>query len=734
MQRSRILASLTALGLAAAARATWSIILIDPGTGEIGIASATCLVNFDLQANASVVVVGKGAAAAQSFVDTTGVNRTLIQNRLAAGLSPQDILQELSLTDAGHQTRQYGIMNTQGHAVTFTGQDAGAWAGGITGSFNYTYAGKSGRMVYAIQGNVLTGAPVINAALLAAQTTDGDLPARLMASMEAARLFGGDGRCSCTTGNTQSCGSPPASFTKSADIAYMVVSRLGDSDIGSLSLPAGGSGLIAADDITGDGRPDLVVPDASAAGATRFFVFPNQTPSGVVSPAFGGRQEYPCVVSPFAAAVGDFTRDGRKDVAIGGGPTTTGAAGAVTLYTSRPDGTLENRIDIPTPRRVVGVALADLDGVNGPDLVYLTSTAVYIRLNTGDGSFGAQIQIGGPSNAGSLLVEDIAGDGRPDIIIGSGFASIRYFTNLGGGAFSSQQSFALSSTARGCVAGDFDGDGDIDLAASIAASGSPIRIILRTPAGLTAGQSVSPGNTVSALAAGDITGDGFPDLSFVDLFLRSGIARGNGDGTFTLLPTGSPFPALGALATVDLNADGYAESLFGTGDTLTVSSNSRGTLINQAGFAPGNYFLGINIANRVRTDPDPVLTMQAAFDSTRSLLIGSPDAIQSRVTLVNSGPMGKPQVAMIELRDWRGLPLTVEPRSISVERDGNGPFATAGSMLVPIGIGRYTLTLTPIRPGSDRLRIVADSGTRPVTLMPMVNVQVDHPAARAVPE
>jgi len=48
--------------LAAPLRATWSIILIDTRTGEIAIASATCLVGFDLPLNASVVVVGYGAA------------------------------------------------------------------------------------------------------------------------------------------------------------------------------------------------------------------------------------------------------------------------------------------------------------------------------------------------------------------------------------------------------------------------------------------------------------------------------------------------------------------------------------------------------------------------------------------------------------------------------------------------------------------------------------------------
>ena len=46
-----LLAAATLLAVVPAADATWSIVLVDTRTGEIGIASATCLTNFDLQAN-----------------------------------------------------------------------------------------------------------------------------------------------------------------------------------------------------------------------------------------------------------------------------------------------------------------------------------------------------------------------------------------------------------------------------------------------------------------------------------------------------------------------------------------------------------------------------------------------------------------------------------------------------------------------------------------------------------
>jgi len=68
--------------LASPAEATWSIILIDLRTGEVALGSATCLTNFDLQAGTPVLLTGIGGATAQSFVDSTGQNRTFIRDCL----------------------------------------------------------------------------------------------------------------------------------------------------------------------------------------------------------------------------------------------------------------------------------------------------------------------------------------------------------------------------------------------------------------------------------------------------------------------------------------------------------------------------------------------------------------------------------------------------------------------------------------------------------------------------
>ena len=157
-------------------------------------------------------------------VDVTGENRMLIFEELMAGTDPALILLKLAEQDPGHQSRQYGIVDTVERAAGFTGSFAGGFADHLTGG--------TGTITYAIQGNLLTGEPVLTAAETAILTEGRDLPSKLMQAMLAAREMGGDGRCSCAPGNPEGCGSPPPEFEKSAHVGYMVVARLGDVDGG----------------------------------------------------------------------------------------------------------------------------------------------------------------------------------------------------------------------------------------------------------------------------------------------------------------------------------------------------------------------------------------------------------------------------------------------------------------------------------------------------------------------
>ncbi|MCA9244467.1 MAG: DUF1028 domain-containing protein [Phycisphaerales bacterium] len=204
----------------AGAEATWSIVAVDQATCEVGVASATCLTSFDLRVGLPMVLPEVGVAAAQSRIDSNATNRRRIRDMMLAGEDPVDILAALAANDGPHEQRQYGMVDLSGRALTFSGTQTGAYAGGVTGC--------AGSIVYAIQGNVITGAAVITAAEVALRDTPGALPERLMAAMEAARAMGGDGRCSGSSTAPDSCGAPPPSFVRSAYVGFLIVGRPGD--------------------------------------------------------------------------------------------------------------------------------------------------------------------------------------------------------------------------------------------------------------------------------------------------------------------------------------------------------------------------------------------------------------------------------------------------------------------------------------------------------------------------
>lgn len=121
-----------------------------------------------------------GAIATQSYINTSYGPKGL--DLLASGKSAQETLDELLAADPEREIRQVGLVDAQGKAATFTGKKCHDWAGGLTG------AG------YAIQGNILTGADVIQKMEATFLETEGDLPARLYAALYAGDRAGGDKR------------------------------------------------------------------------------------------------------------------------------------------------------------------------------------------------------------------------------------------------------------------------------------------------------------------------------------------------------------------------------------------------------------------------------------------------------------------------------------------------------------------------------------------------------------
>ncbi len=182
--------SLSLLQLASQAQHTFSIVAIDPSTGEIGSAGATCLDN-----GASIIsglLPGKGAINAQSLVCTPeNINLLNGLTWMDESLSPQAILDSLYANDQcgadDHEFRQYGVVtideNGQIQAASFTGSKADDYANHIVGAN------------YAIQGNILLGQEVLDEMEAGFIGTTGTLAEKLMAAMQGANMVGADARC-----------------------------------------------------------------------------------------------------------------------------------------------------------------------------------------------------------------------------------------------------------------------------------------------------------------------------------------------------------------------------------------------------------------------------------------------------------------------------------------------------------------------------------------------------------
>jgi len=157
---------------------TFSIVGADLEKGDWGVAVAS-----KFPAVGAVVPwarAGIGAVATQSWANTTYGPEGLAL--MGAGTPAQEALGRLVNADEHRADRQAGFVDTQGRAATFTGEGCSEWAGGVTGEG------------FAVQGNILTGAAVVDQMAAAFTAAQGDLCDRLLAALVAGDQAGGDRR------------------------------------------------------------------------------------------------------------------------------------------------------------------------------------------------------------------------------------------------------------------------------------------------------------------------------------------------------------------------------------------------------------------------------------------------------------------------------------------------------------------------------------------------------------
>ncbi len=209
---------------------------------------------------------------------------------------------------------------------------------------------------------------------------------------------------------------------------------------------------------------------------------------------------------------------------------------------------------------VTRLVAADWDGDGDPDLLSLGSHSALgpfrMRRWRNEGMQDGQWR--GLSDAGLLdltstmpinskpavLLEDVNYDGRVDLILGAQQLEVRF--GIGAGAFASPVRYGRSSTGRTVVAGDMDGDDDLDLVTAVPGEPGRLMILMNDGDGyFEEQQQLTTGQQPWHLALGDVDADGDLDVAMAHRWFDEGLSLWLNEGDGRLNEDRRRFPLAG---------------------------------------------------------------------------------------------------------------------------------------------------------------------------------------------
>jgi hypothetical protein len=234
-----------------------------------------------------------------------------------------------------------------------------------------------------------------------------------------------------------------------------------------LVLNSPGASQLAIADMNGDGLPDLVSADFNVS------LFVQSSPGTFAAPisVYSGGANW--------VALGDLNGDGAADVALTdnvgvkilmhtGSASSTTFAAPVTVFTQSPNFNV-------TGGNIIAIADVDGDGLN--DLVITDpgptggmSPAVYVLMQNpaSHGSFLAPVSyaIATQDRPQSIVMKDLQGTGKPDIVIGGGKSvTVLLHDPANAGKFLPASIYPAPGANEIAVA-DINGDGKLDIVVS----------------------------------------------------------------------------------------------------------------------------------------------------------------------------------------------------------------------------------------------------------------------------
>jgi hypothetical protein len=289
---------------------------------------------------------------------------------------------------------------------------------------------------------------------------------------------------------------------------------------------------VAIGDLDADGKPDLAVTNVYSNTVS---VFLNTTATGSMTPSFAAKVDFTTEAYPYSVAIGDLNGDGRPDLAVANYSSYTVSVLINTTATGSTIPSFAAKVDFTTGAYPYFVAIGDLDGDGKSDLAVANNglNTISVLLNTtATGSttpdFAAKVDFTTGSAPCSIAIGDLDGDGKPDLTVAnlsSNTVSVLRNTTATGSttpSFAAKVDFTTGTGPFSIAIDDLDGDGRPDLAIANIFSNT-VSVFLNTTAPVSTTPSFgakvdfTTGSSPYSVAIGDLNGDGRPDLAVANL-------------------------------------------------------------------------------------------------------------------------------------------------------------------------------------------------------------------------
>jgi hypothetical protein len=289
---------------------------------------------------------------------------------------------------------------------------------------------------------------------------------------------------------------------------------------------------------------------------------------------------------PVAVAAGDFNGDGIPDLAVSNASDNT-----ISILLGAGDGTFRQASTYSVGNGPAAIVAADFNGDHLLDLAVADTYSgdVCVFQGFGNGTFALASQFVVGVRPVDVLAADFNGDGHADLAVSDVFLGwVVVFDGLGNFGFRpprTGQVIPLNGALGTLVAGDFNGDHVLDLAAADTDHNS-VAVILGSGSGdgtFQAPRRVTVDKSPRAVAVGDFNGDGISDLATANLSPDPAhgsvsVLLGQSDGTFTVAP---PVPVDSGPISItagDLNGDGLTDLV-----TTNTASGNLSILLGRKG-------------------------------------------------------------------------------------------------------------------------------------------------------